>query len=1207
MGACTINAALPSEGADAVQDVKENRPPAFTSVDKQSVIEGKPLSVLLSVSDPDNHKVTVTIKSKPGDATFDADAKSFTWTPKADTVAPPELTKSVEVTFEATDDGTPPQTATLKVIIEVRGDTDGDGKADNDPAETDADNDGLVDTADPDRFNADTDDDTKKDGEDNCPKDKNTDQADGDKDGKGDVCDACPKDKDNDADQDKKCGDADNCPTVKNDDQADKDGDAVGDVCDGCPNDKDNDSDNDQVCAGGEFLAPKLKGNDNCPTKANPDQKDKDSDSLGDLCDKCPDLSGEDDPDGDGVCGPADNCPNDKNPGQENDDLDKSGDACDPCKGDAVNDPDNDTVCDKVDNCKELANADQANEDKDLLGDLCDTCPKDANNDKDGDTLCADVDNCPDVANVDQKNLDKDTLGDACDPDRDDDTVLNELDNCPDTPNQKQEDLDTDKLGDVCDADRDGDKILNDEDNCPMVPNSDQLDTDKDNSGDACDDNCDNDAKPNTADNCVCVANDDQANLDGDKLGDACDSDVDGDGVPNETDKCKTDKDPNQLDVDVDGTGDVCDDDIKLPKPLLVSGTESIFGDGRNGTYAVVLSEPSSCTGIGDPKCKPPSLFVFEDNGASAISAPSFVSYSGAGGATGPTPISVLVGIDSFTYVTATDNAGTPRLFRAAKGAVTEPIDGTLKSSATLFDGLDGTTWALAPLTTLTALYAMPKDVATKPAEAEVAATFSDAAGTPFVVAADGAVYFVKKKSDGVGSLYTLIAVGAGATLPLPKLLVDEPELFFYGALPDGRVLVCNRKTTSGSPSMRTLKGGALVPGESVGLNPGAGCGSVEVTPSDDKTVWVSFKDTSGKFKLIRWNFATGAKLFDKKDTDHATIWNAGTEVYTEHPCGPSCSSFGWFDVKNDTLVASTTDRTFYFAKVAAQHGQLAFAYTTKQVQPDVMVVHLAGATVSEVKLTQAVPAKAKINGVWLGFDGTAYTLVDYFDQSSPGTLQAYQPPAAPTTLEDQVDQAALLTFPKVSLMRGSGGNKGLLLLSGAGTPVKLDDALSFPAPLIDDGVSLSKGVPQFGYLSASSGFVLAGYSGGLIKMVTGLDGAPNDTMGAAGIGDFVLVQTNGKYSVLQLNGATPTTHLSGLAEAALLRDRAGKPWGALVRVDPAAAYQVCALPSLGTACVTAPTQQLPKLLVAPAPKKAAFTWIDDAGDVHFWRPTFAD
>jgi len=93
----------------------------------------------------------------------------------------------------------------------------------------------------------------------------------------------------------------DNCPTVVNPDQGDRDSDDVGDVCDGCPRDYDPDQTDGDLDGTNDAC-------DNCPAGANPGQEDLDRDDVGDPCD---------------------NCPSDFNPRQEDRDIDGEGDACD--------------------------------------------------------------------------------------------------------------------------------------------------------------------------------------------------------------------------------------------------------------------------------------------------------------------------------------------------------------------------------------------------------------------------------------------------------------------------------------------------------------------------------------------------------------------------------------------------------------------------------------------------------------------------------------------------------------------------------------------------------------------------------------------------------------------------------------------------------------------------------------------------------------
>ena len=110
------------------------------------------------------------------------------------------------------------------------------------------------------------------------------------------------------------------------------------------------------------------------------------------------------DTDGDGIGDLADNCPSAANADQADNDSDGSGDACDA-------DDDNDGVVDTADNCPLAANADQADGDGDGAGDVCDA-------DDDNDGVVDTADNCPLAANADQANNYGDARGDACEEDR---------------------------------------------------------------------------------------------------------------------------------------------------------------------------------------------------------------------------------------------------------------------------------------------------------------------------------------------------------------------------------------------------------------------------------------------------------------------------------------------------------------------------------------------------------------------------------------------------------------------------------------------------------------------------------------------------------------------------------------------------------------------------------------------------------------------
>lgn len=201
-------------------------------------------------------------------------------------------------------------------------------------------------------------------------------------------------------------------------------------------------------------------GNDNCgpPPDAhgtlsyrNRDQRDRDGDGAGDVCDVCPNMW-----DDQQYCVAPRDAPFVVD-GRVIRRGDRVGIACarlldsrtgarvpatqlDMCGGSACNaDADGDGFLDAFcDNCPGLANAGQEDGDGDGYGDDCDICPDHTNpaqdpTDLDGDDVPDECDNCPpslcaiptDCANADQSDRDDDGLGDACD-------------NCPDRFNPAQ-------------------------------------------------------------------------------------------------------------------------------------------------------------------------------------------------------------------------------------------------------------------------------------------------------------------------------------------------------------------------------------------------------------------------------------------------------------------------------------------------------------------------------------------------------------------------------------------------------------------------------------------------------------------------------------------------------------------------------------------------------------------------------------------------
>ncbi len=130
------------------------------------------------------------------------------------------------------------------------------------------------------------------------------------------------------------------------------------------------------------------------------------------------------------------------------------------------------------------------------------------------------------------------------------------------------------QLGQIrIDLDRDRDSVLDTDDNCPDHYNPWQDDYDGDGIGDACDndpynDDTDGDGYGSARDNCPAIYNPDQADIDRDGLGDVCDpiddspADTDKDGYWDYEDNCPLLANPTQADQDYDGIGDACDDDI---------------------------------------------------------------------------------------------------------------------------------------------------------------------------------------------------------------------------------------------------------------------------------------------------------------------------------------------------------------------------------------------------------------------------------------------------------------------------------------------------------------------------------------------------------------------------------------------------------------------------------------------------------------------
>jgi len=237
---------------------------------------------------------------------------------------------------------------------------------------------------------------------DNCPVKWNPTQADNDGDGLGNRCDP-------DKDGDLVANDVDNCRKDSNAGQADSDGDGAGDACDACSQDPQGAVVNrrgcsiDQLCPcdgpepgmnwkrHGKYVRCIRKKAKRFQWNGLITRAERRAIFKAARASTCGDLNpAAGDNDGDGVPDASDNCPSDANPSQKNTDGDAFGNACD-------SDKDNDGVLNANDNCPIDANPNgqAADGDGDGVGDACDACSATAPGDTVNRSGCSVADFCP--------------------------------------------------------------------------------------------------------------------------------------------------------------------------------------------------------------------------------------------------------------------------------------------------------------------------------------------------------------------------------------------------------------------------------------------------------------------------------------------------------------------------------------------------------------------------------------------------------------------------------------------------------------------------------------------------------------------------------------------------------------------------------------------------------------------------------------------
>ena len=106
---------IPGQITDAgvIELTGTNNPPVFDSIAPQQVNEGQAVTFTVNATDPDGDTLTYSSTSLPAGAAYDPSTRTFTWTPGFD------QNGSFTASFQVTDNGKPPLSATLDVAISV--------------------------------------------------------------------------------------------------------------------------------------------------------------------------------------------------------------------------------------------------------------------------------------------------------------------------------------------------------------------------------------------------------------------------------------------------------------------------------------------------------------------------------------------------------------------------------------------------------------------------------------------------------------------------------------------------------------------------------------------------------------------------------------------------------------------------------------------------------------------------------------------------------------------------------------------------------------------------------------------------------------------------------------------------------------------------------------------------------------------------------